>query len=198
MLDDLDRTLKTLLESELPPLLRQQASITFAAPDGKFPTPTVSLPAIDLFLYDVRENRDLRSNEPVLERTADGHTLKQQAPVRVDCSYLVTAWATDGHEAAASEHALLGEVLRVLLRTPAIPAGHLQGALRNDAGALPLVSLQPGRLQSVAELWQAAGNRPKATLHLTVTVPVWPQEPSEVQVVIERVLEMKIGTATAR
>jgi hypothetical protein len=197
MLDDLDRTLRTLLETGLPPVLREQVTITFAAPDAKFPPPTVSLPAIDLFLYDVRENRELRSNEPVRERTPEGRLLQRLAPVRVDCSYLVSAWAAEGHDTAASEHAVLGEVLRVFVRTTAIPEGALQGALRNDVGALPLVSLQPGRLQSIAELWQAAGSRPKAALHLTVTVPVWPQDAREVPVVTERVLKIGVATETA-
>ena len=66
MIDDLDRTLKNLLEDPdcgLPELDPSPA-ITFGAPDSKFaPTP----PAINLFLYDVRENRELRSNEVVVE-----------------------------------------------------------------------------------------------------------------------------------
>lgn len=194
MLDDLDRTLRALLDVGLPQVLREQVTVTFAAPDAKFPPATVSLPAIDLFLYDVRENRELRSNEPVQERTADGRTLQRPSPVRVDCSYLVSAWAAEGHDTAASEHAVLGEVLRVFVRTPAIPSAVLQGALRNDTGALPLVTLQPGRLQSIAEFWQAAGSRPKAALHLTVTVPVWAHDPREVPLVTERVLKIGVGT----
>ena len=34
--------------------------------------------------------------------------------------------------------------------------------------------LQPGRLQSLAEFWQALGGKPKATLSYTVTIGVEP------------------------
>ena len=62
MLDDLDMTLEQLLKKELPAAIVSQVTITFDTPDGKFPPQSVTLPAVDLFLYDVRENRELRSN----------------------------------------------------------------------------------------------------------------------------------------
>jgi len=72
MIDDLDKSLEQLLRSELPPSLVAQVAITFATPGDQFPPASVALPAVDLFLYDVRENRDLRSNEWQLERRSDG------------------------------------------------------------------------------------------------------------------------------
>ena len=72
MIDDLDKSLENLLQQELPPELVSQVTISFAPPDGKFPPPSVKLPAIDLFLYDVRENRGLRDAEWRLERRSDG------------------------------------------------------------------------------------------------------------------------------
>jgi uncharacterized protein DUF4255 len=68
MIDDLDRTLEELLRRELPPDLVTQVTISFVTPDDQFPPSSVSLPAIDLFLYDLRENRELRTNEWQLER----------------------------------------------------------------------------------------------------------------------------------
>ena len=70
MIDDLDRTMETLLESELPPELVSQITISFATPDDQFPPTSVTLPAVDLFLYDVRENRELRDNDWIVERTS--------------------------------------------------------------------------------------------------------------------------------
>ncbi|HAA02882.1 MAG TPA: DUF4255 domain-containing protein, partial [Syntrophobacteraceae bacterium] len=55
MIDDLDRTLELLLKQDLPPTLVKQLTISFAVPDDQFPPQSVTLPAIDLFLYDVRE-----------------------------------------------------------------------------------------------------------------------------------------------
>lgn len=169
MIDDLDRTLKALLKQETG---LEEDRIRFEAPDESFaPTP----PAVDLFLYDVRENRALRSNEWLVERRSDGTATRQRAPARVDCSYLITAWAGD----VASEHKLLGEVMRALLRYPVLPAEVLQGVLKGQESPLPASVLQPGLLQSVGEFWQALGGKPKAALHLTVTIGVEAAPPVE-------------------
>ena len=58
MINDLDSTLRTLLKRELPPYLASQVSISFDPPDDQFPPQAITLPAIDLFLYDVREDHD--------------------------------------------------------------------------------------------------------------------------------------------
>jgi hypothetical protein len=178
MIDDLDKTLEELLRRELPPQLLSQVTISFAAPDGHFPPSSVALPAVDLFLYDVRENRDLRSNEWQIERQSDGTATRTRPPVRVDCSYLVTAWPSEGSTTPAlDEHRLLGAVMQVLLRFPTLPAPLLKGALAGQQPAPPTTSLQPGPMQSLGDFWQALGGKPKATLSYTVTLAVLPEPP---------------------
>jgi hypothetical protein len=173
MIDDLDRSLENLLKRELPPELVSQVTISFATPDGQFPPPSVSLPAIDLFLYDVRENRELRDGEWRFERQSDGTAVRKGSPVRVDCSYLITAWPSSGSTTPAQdEHRLLGEVMKALLRYAALPADVLAGSLSGQQPPLPASSLQPGRLQSMSELWQALGGKPRATLNYIVTLGV--------------------------
>lgn len=177
MIDDLDKTLEELLRQELPQNLVEQVTISFATPDDQFPPTSVTLPAVDLFLYDVRENRELRSNEWLVERNA-GTVTKQRAPVRVECSYLITAWASESSTTPAQdEHYLLGEVMKVLLRHPTIPAEILQGSLQGQLPPLPAITLQPGRLQSLGEFWQALGGKPKAALNHTVTIGVEVHKP---------------------
>ncbi|MBW2690249.1 MAG: DUF4255 domain-containing protein, partial [Deltaproteobacteria bacterium] len=72
MIHDLDKTIEELLKQDLPQELVSQVTISFATPDDSFPPTSVTLPAIDLFLYDVRENQDLRSNEWTVERHSSG------------------------------------------------------------------------------------------------------------------------------
>lgn len=173
MIDDLDRTLEKLLEREMPSDLVDQITISFATPDDKFPPASVISPAIDIFLYDVRENRELRDNDWIVERSSDGTTTKRRPPVRVECSYLVTAWASDSSTTPAlDEHRLLSEVMLVLMRHPTMPPAVLQGSLQGQAPPLPAITLQPGRLQSMGEFWQALGGKPKAALNFTVTIGV--------------------------
>jgi hypothetical protein len=195
MLDDLDKTLQELLRSGLPSGVASQVSISFAPPDNSFPPSAVSLPAIDLFLYDVRENRDLREREWLVERTSSGTATKRPPPVRVDCSYLITAWPSGSSSTPAfDEHRLLGEIMKVLLRHPVIPEGVLQGVLQGAEPHLPAATIQPGQLQSMGEFWQALGGKPKAALNYTVTIGVEPSPPEDTgPLVTDKVLKFRQG-----
>lgn len=197
MIQDLDKTLSELLLRELPPALVSQVMISFATPDDQFPPTSVTLPAIDLFLYDVRENRDLRGTEWEVERRSDGTATRKRPPARVDCSYLMTAWASDSSPTPAEdEHSLLGEVMRVLLRHPTIPEAVLQGSLVGQAPPLPTIAMRDGRLQSMGEFWQALGGKPKAALNYTVTVGVEVAAAVETgPPVIDTTLKFRRGTA---
>jgi hypothetical protein len=193
MINDLDETLAALLHRELPKRLAEQVHISFATPDDQFPPQSVTLPAIDLFLYDIRENLELRSNEVFFERSGDGSAVRTKAPVRVDFSYLITAWPSQSvSEPAEDEHHLLGEVMRVLLRHSTIPEDVLQGVLAQQDPALPVSSLQPGRLQSLGEFWQALGGKPKATLNYTVTLAVDVSEAEKVPLVRDKQIKIRM------
>jgi hypothetical protein len=190
MIDDLDRTLEELLRHELPAVLVEHVAISFAAPDSEFPPAAVPLPAINLFLYDVRENRELRNPEWLLERHENGTATRLRAPVRVACSYLVTAWPSDAApNPSQDEHRLLGEVMKVLLRHPVIPEVLLQGSLQGQEPPLPAITIQPSELQSWGDFWQAIGSKPKAALNYKVTIGVPVDLPAETEVpVIEKKL----------
>ncbi len=193
MIKALDQTLKTLLLRDLPFTLANQVQISFATPDNQFPPQSVTLPAIDLFLYDVRENLELRSSEVYLNRRGDGTATQERAPARVDFSYLITAWPSESvPDAAEDEHHLLGEVMCVLLRHRTIPEEVLQGVLKKQTYPLPVTSLQPGRLQSLGEFWQALGGKPKAALNYQITLSVDVSVPEEVRLVTEKVLKIRM------
>ena len=193
MINDLDATLSALLKRELPSALTDQVQLSFATPDGEFPPQSVTLPAIDLFLYDIRENLDLRSNEVYLDYNGDGTAIKTPAPARIDFSYLITAWPSESvPEPAEDEHHLLGEIMRVLLRYKHIPEDILQGELLGQQPLLPVTSLQPGRLQSLGEFWQALGGQPKAALNYQVTVSIAVSEQEKATVVTDKKIKIQM------
>jgi Pvc16 N-terminal domain len=191
---DLDTTLEALLKRELPAAIVAATAISFEAPDDHFATSGVAFPAIDLFLYDIRENTALRANEWIVERPAQGDLVRHPPLTRVDCSYLVTAWSsTSGPGRAQDEHKLLAEVLKVLVRFPVVPEELLVGELSGADPPLPMTSLTPGPLSSPAELWQALGGKPRAALNLTVTVAVVPTAEDAGPPVQERIFELSQG-----
>lgn len=178
MFDELDATLRELIQRELPRSAASQVSISFDPPGGDF-SRTVTPPAINLFLYEIVENKDLRNREPILARAgggaevggrsvAPGTVVRVLAPVRVDCHYLVTAWANSGDPEV--EHRLLGYVLRALLRHREIPATMLQGVLKHQPLPVRAAAIQGDTFKPRGDFWQALGGTPKASFDYRVTV----------------------------
>ncbi|MBE9011693.1 DUF4255 domain-containing protein [Pseudanabaenaceae cyanobacterium LEGE 13415] len=190
MLQDLDRTLEELLRRELLPnlssILPSSSSITisFASPDERFSS-EVALPAIGLFLYDVRENLDLRRNVWGAERQTDLSAQNKRPLIRVDCSYLITAWSRDSLD-ARTEHYLMGEVMKIFLKYRQLPRPILQGVLQDYPQPVRVLALRPSSL-NLGDFWQALGGKPKVTLNCTLTVGIPVEEADDtVPIVLEQ------------
>jgi len=170
--DDINRTMESLLKSELPSDVTAQVSISFATPDESFPPAGLTLPAINLFLFEIHENTQLRELEASLERRRDGSMVRVAPPAHVDCHYLVTAVAEATLGSEQDELHLLGAVLRVLLRYRVLPAAVLRGSLAGKTPPIRAAAVRPGMHPSGVEFWQSLKGKPRATLHYTLTVPV--------------------------
>src|SRR5438093_8648628 len=48
---------------------------------------------LNIYLYDVRENRDFRRPEWDVQTLSDGSAVRSQPPVYLDCHYLISAWS---------------------------------------------------------------------------------------------------------
>jgi hypothetical protein len=170
---DLSKTLEKVIKDTaqaIPFPELKEANVVFDRPTDPF-KPSNTKDAVDLFLYDVRENTELRSNEPVIERI-DGQAITHPPPLRLSCSYLVTAWPLEGLDLALQEHRLLSQVLRVLSRYPTIPPNFLQGSLAGQEPTLPMVALNTDALKNISEFWTSIGNKLKPSLTVTVTISV--------------------------
>lgn len=178
MIDDIDRTINALLARDLPADLVSQVKISFAAPDSHFPPQSVTLPAIDIFLYDIRENLEVRSSERMLsQQTSNTQTSLQKLPVHVSYSYLITAWSGSTSSPDQDEHRLLGAVLQVLLRYRTLPSEILQGKLANLTPLPKADIIQSDALQGRGDYWQSLGGRPKAFINYMLTVPMYAFQP---------------------
>ena len=183
MIDDLTKTLKRILSSDKVkqefPLLGA-AEIEFVRPTNDYKPKSPR--TVCLFLYDIRENRELRSNEP-LRVAGNGQLQIGRPPVRVDCSYLVTAWLTESmiaddnkvddetaRDPILQEHLLLSEVLQVLARYPTIPVELLQGKLVQQPLAPPMITAQAEGLKNISEFWSAIGSNLRPSLNVKATL----------------------------
>lgn len=169
MFRDLSLTLQALLDD--PPLAvpfpeLAAAQIVFDRPVETFnPTQTT----VDLFLYDIRENMELRSNEPRYEHL-NSQTRIHRPPLRVACSYLITAWPVGGVDLVLQEHRLLSQVIEVLSRYPSIPAAFLKGKLIGQELPLPMMTAKTDGLKEPAEFWTAIGNKMRPSVTVTATI----------------------------
>jgi hypothetical protein len=53
-------------------------------------------------------------------------------------------------------------------------------------------SLQPGRLQSLGEFWQALGGKPKAALNYQITLSVEVDDTAEVHLVTDKIIKVRL------
>jgi hypothetical protein len=186
---DLSETIGAMLDdpalaTDFPEL--SAAAIAFDRPSDNFnPAQTT----IDLFLYDVREDMELRSNEPLLTRTPTGLQL-HPAPLRVLCSYLVTAWPVGGSALPLQEHRLLAQALQVLARNRQIPSAFLKGRLIGQAPPLPTMTAQTDGLKDPHEFWTAIGNKMRPSIIVTATIAMDLFAPASVPEVIVSEIHM--------
>lgn len=178
MFDDLDATLKAMLADPAAPADLRNADVAFDTPDKDYQPAQAT---VNLFLHEIAENRALRDEARVIERTGNTYTSRLPS-LRLDCSYLVTAWsAQSAGLKAQEEHHLLGLALIWLSGFPVIDDRFLQGTLSNPAQPYPLstVVAQTNEGQPMGHFWSALGVSPKPAFSLTVTIAVDPSDQVE-------------------
>ncbi len=121
MIKDLDETLKELLRQKylIPENQTGQIDILFERPDKEWEH-KVTKRTINLFLYDIRENLQLRVNERYLARNGATGT-ETYAATRIDFTYLISVWSKAEAAEVEEEHLILGKVLTTLLGYPILP-----------------------------------------------------------------------------
>jgi hypothetical protein len=195
MIQDFDRTLARLLRDRVP--LRDEP-ITFDVPDEDFRAQlSRAALTVNLYLYDIRENHELRSPEWRLERQSDGTMLKRRPRVRLDLFYVITAWSPAEPPNVLAEHALLSRILRTLFRYPTIPPEVLLGAIVGQEPPLPTLVAQPDGLRNPAEFWGALRQPTRPSIHLVATIAMDPtalsDEPLSLTPVVSRGLSIGPG-----
>lgn len=167
MFRDLDATLEQILNDPRAPLQLRNAAVSFETPDRNF---APGQPTINLFLYEVQENRVLRDPVPITE-IVNGMSVRRMPPLRVDCCYLVSAWSNQqGAARIAEEHRLLAQALVWSSRFSTIPAIYLQGSLANQPFPPPTMIAQPEVDKKNGEFWSALGIFPRPVFHLAATI----------------------------
>jgi hypothetical protein len=162
MLADLDETLGGILKRELERHGFEGIEIAFDAPNREW-SGQLSQPAVNLFLYDMRESEEHRRSDWTRERVGDTF-LEAPPPMSIEVSYAITAWA----QAVQDEHRLLSQVLAVLFAYPELPEDALPGRLRNGSQPVSIKARVGQAKGDKADFWTAVGGQYKPSLDYVV------------------------------
>src|SRR6202030_3411171 len=107
MIRDLDATITALLKAgAFSGSSLSSAAISFDLPDAAWRGALHTL-TVNCYLYDVRENLDMRTYESIVSLSSDRKQgVRAAPPVRIDCSYCITTWSTATTDAVLDEHDL--------------------------------------------------------------------------------------------
>ncbi|MDT0353127.1 Pvc16 family protein [Pseudonocardia charpentierae] len=191
MIDLLDHALRTLLLRGLTDLDDDLRRIGFQPPDDEWraAVASVSAVALNVYLAEVRQNRDLRSTARH-RFVRDDVLVDRPAPTWLECRYLISAWspAAAQVEPTPIEHALLYRAVAVLQDAAPVNPTHAHGA---DTAAieawpdgfrdvdLPTQLMPVDGFAKLAEFWGTMGtnHRWRPVVELAVGLPVLFTEP---------------------
>jgi hypothetical protein len=167
MINELDETIKQLLIKK-GKLDSGEVDISFETPDREW-SASISKPTVNIYLYDIRENHELRTTEWLVERDTNGMSTRKKNPSRIDLSYLITVWTNDIED----EHRLLWSVIQTLFRYPDLPEELLSGHLAGQDCPINTKTAQPdGLFNNPADFWTALDNQLKPSINYVVTLPL--------------------------
>ena len=157
---DLDEGLRDVLRTDLRRHGFDGVEVSFDAPSREW-SGKLTGPAVNLFLYDIREARDRATRSP---ESREGFMVSPA--LRLALTYAVTAWT----KAVEDEHRLLSQVLSILFSHARLPddvLGDRPGGVRGP------VEAAVGRpREDKADFWNAVGGQYKASIDYVVQLAI--------------------------
>jgi hypothetical protein len=163
VISEADAALAALLRREL--LDASRVQVVFDPPTKEWAAKRNG-PAVNLFLYDIREDTRRRSSGLVPRFGDDGRVVARQTPPRIfRLFYLLSVWG----QRAEDEHRLLGQLLDTLLVHDLVPPDLLPTA-PSPVGLA--VGLPPEDDRSFADVWSALGGELRPSIDVVLSLPI--------------------------
>lgn len=137
---------------------------------------------VNLFLFDVREDIELRRTEYIVKER-DGSKSIIPPAVGVACSYLITVWCAEQLDCHIREQLLIGQALQVLVRYPYMDIANTAEKLTSDHDKKPFRDLfavqEPpltlelfngGGYKNQVDFWSSLGIKMRTAVTVTVTI----------------------------
>jgi hypothetical protein len=179
MIHDLDKTLEKLMY-ERGRMSRNDIDISFDQPNGDWSS-RLARPTISMWAFDLHENVKLRNMDRPLTRM-EGMGKRTLAPLRLDVTYLVTAWARKVED----EHQLLWRAISAFGQTFSLEPSDCEGALKDQPYPLPMIVANiPERIASLSDLWSVLNNQMRLGFTFTITLALITGQEIEAPLVLE-------------
>lgn len=188
-----DQTLLGQLQQSLRELVYAQGRLHPGEVDVRFEMPikewvdSLTRPTVSIYLFDLRENLDMRVNGAVTPPVREGGRAVVRTPLRrFELLFMISVITTRVDD----EYAILWRLLNTLLRFPTLPGSVLHGAL---AELDPPPALKVGRMiegPSPLSIWSALEMPPRPSLLVAVTLPTDRDDLFEVPLVLSRDLHV--------
>jgi hypothetical protein len=163
MLSDVDHMLQRLL-SERAGLPAEQIDFSFALPHSEW-SQRISKPTVNIYMFAINENADLRDARWSSEGPGDRVVLRRP-PLRLDLHYMLTSWTSEPQD----EHDLLWAMFISLARCAEVPVDLAPPTFRGGRPIRLEVAHHEARSGRWHEYWTAIGNRVRPAVELKVTV----------------------------
>ena len=137
--------------------------------------PIISIPMLHFYLYDVRENKEMRMSHVNYYNSSSPNSLSLKGEaVNLECSYIVSAWAegsdSEGQDQVAiSEHYLLSLAISALYPNLAFPDPQIIDGISVSISPSRSFTIQKGYMQNMSEFWDALGNNPRPLFNYQAT-----------------------------
>lgn len=142
-------------------------------------SPSTDNPKVNIYLFDIKENLELRENEWQTVRYPDGSIQKKRPDIRIDLFYIITFYGqqTELVNAIKEEHQYLAEVLPIVYRYDEIPTESFideDGNPISGVPTIPITVMRPKFLEGEGgvQLWSAIEQYIKPAIYIKVTIPI--------------------------
>jgi hypothetical protein len=169
MINEVDESLRNLVKAEV--VNGADVDVLFEAPTRDWASRR-NTPAVDLYLYDIREDLRRRQTGTIEVRNEKGIVVERRpVPRYFKLAYLITAWT----QRPEDEHRLLSAVLACFMSHDYVPESAMTPLLRELE--LPLevmIAYPPPENRQVSDVWSSLGGDLKPSVDLVVTMALQP------------------------
>jgi hypothetical protein len=192
MINEVDESLRSLVKAEV--INGADVDVLFEAPTRDWASRR-NTPAVDLYLYDIREDLRRRQTGMIEVRNEKGIVVERRpVPRYFKLAYLITAWT----QRPEDEHRLLSAILACFMRHDFVPESAMTQLLRDLEVPLEvMIAYPPPENRQVSDVWSSLGGDLKPSVDLVVTMALQPDTLFEVAQAVMAPLRLRaVGHTT--